>query len=464
MSVDNTLLMQEVDAIKNNGKTNSNWLIECQVVVNDKTWIKPFKVEMDHLSRDYANPKSFSDNRMIQFLMLQGDYQYDLYPNRDSMQVEVTYTPLKQGSVQIDPERLIEVKRYRGVLMTNNNNTITNKDSLVNTREVMNQLSMISVAVQIIEEAPYRVNMMTYGTSFRQATGKMAIEEALASTMGDASIQDSKRVLGINISEGWNDEIRTYLDLPDGIRVRDIPHYIQENEGGVYPTGLGCYLQDQQWYIYPLYDSTRYRKNTRVLRLINVPNDRFKGTDKTYVTDAQHVTVLATGDASSLDRGLAEKLQQGNGLRFGDVTKLLKGFGVAKDNKTLIDRATNLFEVSSGLLEAGVNNLQWAVDRATSNPFKHYSEMVRRSSMPIKLQWYNGDADLLYPGMPVEYITASDNSVEVYTGTLLGVDEQRAQQDSNAEATSHCGIVTLGVSINRKAGDPVINYAAPVPI
>jgi hypothetical protein len=463
MSVDNTLLMQEVEDIRDNGKSNANWLIECQVMVNETQWIKPFKVELYHLSRDYANTEQFSDRRMVQFLMQQGDYQYDIFSNRDNLLLELVYTPLKEGSNTVDPSKQAEIKRYRGVLMNDANNTITNKESLVSSREALNQLSMISVAIQLIEEAPYRVSMMTYGTSFRQATGMMAIEEVLASTMGDASIQDIKRVLGIEIAEGYNTEIRTYIDFPDGIRIRDIPHHIQEKEGGVYPTGLGCYLQDQYWWIYPLYDSTRYKKNSRVLKLINVPNDRFQGAEKTYKVDDQSVTVLATGDVKSLDRSLAENLRQGNGLRFGDVTKLFTAFGKSKDNKALVDRATNLYEVSSGLLEAGLNNIQWAKDRATSNPYKQYSEMTRRKGMPIKVQWYNGDADLLYPGMPVKYITASNNSVEVYTGVLLGVDEQRAQQDSNAEATCHVGIVTLGVFINRKEGDPVIDYTAPVP-
>ncbi|MNQ74287.1 hypothetical protein D3C85_890420 [compost metagenome] len=53
-------------------------------------------------------------------------------------------------------------------------------------------------------------------------------------------------------------------------------------------------------------------------------------------------------------------------------------------------------------------------------------------------------------------MTINDNNVETYNGVLLGVDEQRGQGDSNVEVTSHVGIVTLGVFINRKEGDPVI--------
>lgn len=456
MAVDNTLLMREADDILNNGESNAGWVTELQIIVNEDKWIRPFKIEYEHLSRDYASREQFADRRMVQFLMNYGDFQYDIVSNRDTLMVELVHRPLKFNSNQIDPSRRASVKRYHAVLMSQFNNALTNKDAQASSREALNQLGMISASLQLIDEAAWRVNMMSYGNGFRQATTMMAVQEVLASTLGDVNIQGSKRVLGINYMDGYNVEIRKVIDFPDGIKLRQVPHYLQDEEGGIYPTGFGVYLQDQYWYLYPLYDATRYRKNTKILRVINVPNDRYQGVERTYRTDEQQVTAIVTGDAKALDKGLSDNLNQGNGLRFGDVTKLLEGFGTAKDNRTLVDRATNLFEVTTGALESGFNNIQWTEDRATSNPFKHYSEMARRRGQFIKMQWYHGDSDLLYPGMPVKFLTASDNLVETYHGVLLGVDEQRAQQDSNVEATSHVGIVTLGIFISRKDGDPSI--------
>lgn len=456
MAVDNTLLMREVEDIRDNGLGNTGWRIDMHLVINETTWIKPFKVEYEQLARDYASKGQFADRRFVQFMMQQGDFQYDVVPSRDNLMVELVYVPLKPNSIDPDTSRLSEVKRFRGVLMTQFNNNVTNKNSQTSSREALNQLAMISVAIQLIDEAAYRISMISYGNGFRQCTTMMAIQEVLGSTISPVGIQESKAVRGINFQPGFNTNIRTAIDLPDGIKLRDIPHYLQEEEGGVYPTGLGCYFQDGFWYVYSLYDATVYQKNTRVLKVINVPNDRYQGAERTYKIDEQHVTILATGDASLLDNGLAENLKEGNGLRFGDVTKLLDGFGTAKDNRTLVDRASNIFEVTTGLLETGFNNIAWAADRATSNPFKHYTEMARRRGMPLKIQWFHGDSDLLYPGMPVKFITVGDNGIEIYHGVLLGVDEQRGQPDSNPEVTSHAGIVTLGIFINRKEGDPTI--------
>lgn len=456
MAVDNTLLMREVDDIRDNGLGNSGWRIDMHLIVNETTWIKPFKVEFEHLHRDYAKKEQFADNRMVQFMIQQGDFQYDVVPNRDNLMVELVYVPLKNDSTTPDTSKLSEVKRFRAVLMTQFNNALTNKNSQVSSRAALNQLAMMSVAIQLIDEAAYRINMISYGNGLRQCTTMMALQEVLGSTITPVGTQQSKAVLGINYQEGFNTNIRTAVDFPDGIRLRDVPHYLHEEEGGIYPTGFGRYFQDGYWWVYSLYDPTLYRKNTRVLKVINVPNDKYQGAERTYKVDDQHVTILATGNATALDNGLAENLKSGNGLRFADASKLLEGFGTAKDNRTLIDRASNIFEVTTGLLESGFNNLQWTDDRATSNPFKHYSEMARRRGMNIQLEWYHGDSDLLYPGMPVKFITASDNSIETYNGVLLGVDEQRGQPDSNVEVTQHKGIVTLGIFINRKEGDPVI--------
>lgn len=456
MAIDNTLLMREAEDIRNNGLANSGWLTEAQLIINETQWIRPFKIEFEHLSRNYADRQQFSDRRMLQFTMNYGDFQHDIVANRDNLQVELVHRPLKYNSASPDTSRKAEVKRYRAVLMTQFNNALTNKDAQASSRESLNQLGMISAAVQLIGEAEYRISMTSYGNGFRHSTTMMAIQEVLASTLGETTIQDSKRVLGIEYSEGYNTEIRTAIDLPDGLMLRDVPHYLHDEEGGVYPTGFGVYLQDQYWYIYSLYDATKYRKNTKVLKVINVPNDRYQGAERTYKVDEQHVTVIATGDASAIDNGLVDNLNQGNALRFGDATKLLEGFGTSKDNRTLVDRATNLYEVSTGLLETGYNNVRWSQDRATSNPFKHYSEMARRRGQFVKMQWYHGDADLLTPGMPVKFMTVNNNEVETYSGVLLGVDEQRGQPDSSVEVTSHVGIVTLALFINRKEGDPSI--------
>jgi hypothetical protein len=454
MSIDSTQIMREVDEIKASGDSNSNWRIDLNLMVKEGQWLTPMRTDFYHLNRDYAG-KQFADHRMVEVMYLMGDYQYDIVPNRDNLVMEVKYVPLKINTTSPDPTRQIETIRYRAVLITQQDMSLSGKSSQLKSREAMNQVGMIPVALQLIEESAYRVNMMSYGTTLRQCTTMMAMQSALAETLQNQKGAEHQRILGINTVDGFNTEIRKQINFPDGIMIKDIPAYLQNDEGGVYATGLGRYLQDQYWYIYPLYDTLRYRKNAKTLKVINVPNDRYQGAERTYKVRENDITVIATGDAKSLDKGLAQSLTQGNGLRFSDVTKFLGEFGVEKDNRTLVDRASNLFEVGTEVLQTGYNNIRWAVDRATSNPFKHYSEMAKRRGQFVKMEWWHGDTDLLYPGMPVKFMSVNGNLVEIYYGVLLGVDEQRKPADNSAKASRYPGIVTLAIFINRKDGEDV---------
>lgn len=451
MSVDSTLMMKEVSAIQSSGESNSHWRIGIRILVGG-VWLTPVRMEFYHLHRDYAS--GFSDERTIEFLIGLGDYQFDIVPNRDTIQVDVTYTPLDQNTSEVDAKKRTETVRYRGILKTQSNQALSNKNSQARSKEALNQVNGAhSVAMQLITEPAYRMLMTTWGKIYRQGTTMECLRSVYTEVAERLGGSDQVRILGQNVVEGWNKENRRQISLPDGILVKDIPQWLQQKEGGVYATGLSRYLQDQYWYIFPTFDTTRYRKNVKSLVIINVPNDKAQGSERTYKTAEQHVTIIATGDASSLDRGLTNNLNEGNGLRFGDVTKLLGDFGVSKDNRALVDRASNVYEVMTEKLKTGVNNIRWAAERATSNPFKYYSQMAERKGQALKLQWTHGDSDLLYPGMPVKFMTVNGINVETYYGVLLGVDEQRAPSDNSANPTRYPGIVTLAVFLNRFEGD-----------
>lgn len=449
MSVDSTLLMREVDRVTQEGNSYSNYRNEIKILANKK-WITPVRLDYLSLDRDFSSGQ-LGDIRRVEFLMNYGDFAIDILPFRDNLQVDLSYIPLIENTSSREVDNRTDVKRYRAILdlSGNENPELSNKNSQVKSREAMNQIGMIKVQLQLVDELVYKLMMVTCGTTYRKSTtinALLAIYTQYATLIGGT---DQERLTAINVVDGASTDVRQQITIPDGMLLKDVPDFLQNKEGGVYATGLGRYVMNQTLYVYPLFDTTRYGKNAKVLNLINVPNDRYQGAEKTFKDTSRHITVLATGNATSLDQGLSDRIQNGNGLRFADARKMFTDFTIEKDNKVLVDRATNLFEVTMEALETGVNNIRWAKDRLTSNPFKQYTELARKQGLPITVEWTHGDPDLLYPGMPVKFQTISDNRVKTYHGVLLGVSDRRTATDAGSVVNRHASKVTLGVFVNR---------------
>lgn len=450
MSYDATLLYKEAERVRDNGDGYLNVRTTVNILANGK-WIQPNRVEHLHLARDYSTGP-LGDIRKLEVLMLLGDFTFDVLPYRDNLTIDITEIPLMEGNSARNWERFAGTKRYKAILdLEGEDNTVlTNKQSAMQSKAQMNQVGMKTVVFTLVDEICYKLMMVTTGLTLRQMTALDMIQWIHDYYFKQLFKGSSERIEGINVwRDQANPEIIHQLALPDGIPLKDVCRFIQNDECGVYPTGLGRYIQNKQFYVYPLFDTTRYSKNTKVLNIINMPNDRFKGSEKTFLDTDKSLTIIVTGTAVASDKSTGTKIQDGNGLRFGDLSKLLNT-GTIKDNRMLIDRATNLFEVTSEALADGLNNMRWAAERFTANPFKQYTTMAQKQGQPVTVQWTRGNADLLEPGMAVKFQTIDGNTVNTYYGTLLGVNDNRAPVDSGNVNTRFDGITTLSLFLVRQ--------------
>lgn len=453
MSVDSTLLMEEVNRVFSQGDSYFSTRMEISICANKK-WLKPIRFDYYSNVRDYSSGQ-LGDIRSVEFLMLLGDYTFDLLPYRDNLLVEINELPLMETNSARDWNGASIIKRYKGImnLSGDDNTVLTNKQSAMTSKAAMNQIGMKAVSMQLVEDLIYKMMMMSFGITLRQTTTMDALV-GLYNKYGKAlGGSDTTRLMYHQIAPGYSTEIKHQIPFEDGMMLKDIGRYLQNDEGGVYPTGLGRYIQGQTLYVYPLFDTTQYRKNMKVLNLINVPNDRFKGSEKTFRNTKRSITVLASGDNKIEDNDIATKVQEGNGLRFADAAKILMDFSKVKNGRMLIDRASNINEVVAQPLADGLNNIRWAYDRLTGNPYKQYTTMAQKAGQPISVQWTKGNADLLEPGMPTKYQVIDGDTVKTYYGVLLGVQEDRAPTDGAAISSKFGSIITLSVFINRTPVD-----------
>lgn len=447
MSTDNTLINTEMTEVRNTGK-GAHYLIKVQIFAN-KQWINPLRVDLYSVSRDYE--LSFADVRILSVTMLLGAYTYDLLPYRNDIRVDVTYVPVGEtAGGQVSTQRAF-TRRYKGLLMGVENAALTTNISNQANRQALDNQPPQQVQIQLVEEYIYDLQMRTIGRKFRNTTPHNALMEILTTTLYyNEGAKDESKILGVNTVGTPNAETRTLIAIPHGTPIGKVPNILQNEEGGVFSAGLGCYLQDQQWYVYPLYDTAHASKQTKTITIYCVPTDRYDGSERTYRETDNRLIILASGETASLNTNENNQVQAGNGVRFLDARKILNGFAVSNKNRMLIDKASNLFEVAGKAITEGINNIQWSGKPISANPFAQYSAIARMDGRVVTVQWRHGDCDLLDPGQLVEFYAISEGKIEKYKGVLLGVLENRVAAEAGMVISRHPGIVGLKLFIENK--------------
>lgn len=449
MSTDFTTLNHELDLVRTEGSGNQQ-LVKAQLLVAGQ-WVEPLRVDSLSLERDYE--ESFADVRVLSLMFMRGQYTYDVLPSRSDIQIDLTFVPLTAvGTSQVSDQRAV-TKRYRAFIMEEENQALSSQVSNQTSRSQLDLMPPVEIDFQLVEEYIFEMQTRTAGGIYRNETPYNVLRSVLTSSLGYVKGKDEKRVLGVNKSGIENKTKRTQISIPHGTPIGRIASHLQLNEGGVFNTGLGCYLQEQYWYIFPLYDTQHGSKQSRSVTIYSVPTDRYQGSESTYRATPNRLIIMASGDGFNLSDVESMQLQAASGLRFLDAKKVLTDFGVSKGNRLLVDRASNLFEVTNREIQPGVNNVQWSSKRSTSNPSAQYSALARIQGRFVVAEWMHSNPDLLEPGQLIEYMVVVEEQILTYKGVLLGIHTVYLNPDNGAVTNRHVSQTRLKLFIENTPED-----------
>lgn len=445
MAVDATLLMREVESIASRGEGLSHYRLTCRIRIGDQ-WITPLRLTHFALERDYEN--NAGDGASLEVMVGAGEFAYKIAPNRDQLWIDLTAVPLFENSGTQRSDANSHTRRYRAILVDQDDFAATSRDPNSGSEDDLNLSSSKTVHFQLMDEGFYQSRMVTVGRPYRDLPPAIALRSLLTETTALVSGSDQQQIFGVDLADGYNTKNRQHILIPHGTPLLKVPQIIQNEEGGIYATGLGCYLQDGLWYMFPLYNVERYKHTPKTLTILNIPPNRYHGAERTYRKTNNQVVVVATGSMTSFDKGLYGQLNEGNAMRFMDADQLMNPVEHG-NNKAIARREGNMYEVEGAKLKSGFSNARWAPERSTSNPFKYYSKLAHRKGKYMTVQWQHGDSSLLYPGMPVKFLTNSNNELTTSHGVLLGVHEQRMPQEPGVVSSRFPAIVTLKLFLAR---------------
>lgn len=412
MDLEQTSFMREVRAVMTSGAKSIHFAYEATIHVNETNEnYKATKVLMIDRVCDYE--MAVADVIMVKVIIPLGKYATYIYPKKENLDITIKATPIGEVGDNIDAESNTKITRYSAVLVDTGNPTLQNGGQFIYSEDQQDRGELKEVYFQLIDKSVDSIRMSSLGGVFRGCT----VGDVIAGVLGGES-KKKKLIKGVNMVDSANQVVKDSIIVPHGTRLMDLPQYLHKSLG-VYGAGLGYYLTDGYWYVYPCYDVARYSKNKRNVTIVNVPENRFPDIERTYRVDGTNVVILATGSTTSLDNTDSEQLTHGSGVRFADASKIMEESTSTSGNKTTVSRSAINNEVAAVERADGKNYAPVSKNSITSNQLFELSKLARRMGSVIALVWENSNPDLIYPDTMVKLKYLKQDEIIETVGVVL---------------------------------------------
>ena len=414
--LDNNPFRAEVAEISQRGKSSSAFYAEAHVTSSSGSF-KALNVTGLNRYRDYI--ADYTQNLIV--TMNATLAQYEKLIHSDTSAITLTLTLYEIGfQTAFSLGALANPKQftYKAKLLEIDSSQISQNNPMSNNANI-GDMTFREFSVQLLEPCFESVSIRTVGGVFRKSNGINLIKTLLTNFSTDDEVDAITSVRGVDVVEGFNEKETEQIIIPHMTPLTKAISIINENCGGVYPTGFSYFLQNNLWFIFPPYDITRFNKTNRTITIVNLPKDRLPGIEKTYFNSSTKLIVLSTRDSKVIDNREAKTFNEGSSLRFVDASKLFDSFGTVEDNKFKVDASQNVNEMTLGTRADNMNVLRASGTRITANKNAELSKLAMSKGFYIQLIWENSDDSLLHPGMPAKVLFLKDNQPASATGVLI---------------------------------------------
>lgn len=445
MEIEDSSLWREVEKITESGAKPIHYYYTADIHTPNET-IPAMKV----LSIDFVEDaqQNYADYVVLRCVVGLGKYAHRIYPNKSKLEITVYRNPIGEMSSATLEDQPRESERYTATLFDRGSPVVDAVTRNAPSEEVLDLSSMETLDFQLVDKGTEQIRMQKCGINARKHT----VEEFLQAFM----MQETRRIVvddvampnQFNIVPPHNTTEREHFVIPQGFSLVDVPHYVQNQLGGIYSTGLGYYLTKDAWWLWPAFDTTRFDKAERTLTIINVPKNRMPGGERTYRQSGRNLVVLATGDVKFTDDSEALQLNEGNGVRSADSSKFMKNWVTNAGNKATASRGASTNEFVGQQRDNGNNNVGLAP--ATSNSYVLSSVVARRMGSRVDLTWESSDRKLLQHGMPIRLLYLDQDEIKSLDGVILGFSSYVETVGPGLLSTRHRMNTMLSLFVERK--------------
>lgn len=382
-------------------------------------------MKMESLSEERNFAQAYGDNSVLVAWFVEKDYNAVILPNVKDLEVIISKTRLGKPTSGTNAIADGVTTRYKASL----GDVTVPEVGESNMFDHDQNNAMKRVTFQLIDRALYQLRLTTIGGVFRATTAGEVLSVMLTAKSTSLEIDNSAKPLGVEMvkvdtgltADGKYNQ-RKHVVVPAGTALFDLAGYLQKNCGGIYNNGIGCYYQKRNWFVFPLYDNSRWDTADRTLTIVRVPANSMPDVDNSYTMRGNHLFVLGTDEAISIDQTDHHQLNDGNASIYPTATGLFDKFMPADDGDGFANQSDVLGRVTVEQRPDGLNNSKVSVGRATDNAALMISELARTTQQLMQFGWAYSNPALLYPGMPVRVLYNKSGVIATLQGTLVGGD------------------------------------------
>lgn len=408
---DTTLHKEAVEIISSNViKSPASWGIVIRA--NDEDII-PLKLEYINTTRDYT--KNYTDLTTCTVLLPRGVYARKIYPYRLNIKIIVTKTLLDKGYRNLKDAE-VETETFTAVLIQKDAHPSILQGIEADDQFSMDHTGIMPVHFQLLDVALGQLRVALTGGGWRNDVVENILLVELSAAAESIVVDKEKAITSVDVTPADNQDFHYHIPVPHGLALMDFPDFLQARYG-VYNSGLGSFIQNKQWYVYPLYRPDDVTKRQRTITFLVLPQKKYHAPESTYRVDGDSITVVITGGTAYADDMGSATMETGTGVRFGEADKILDNPNAIEGNKTKVERNKNNSEFRADTDPLGVGFSPVVKEKITSNSFVHFSDLGAKIGGGVRLSWENSEPSLIEPGMPV-YLTYQDKEGTV---TINGI-------------------------------------------
>ena len=450
MEIEDSSLWREVQTILESGdkKTYFQW---SGIIHANSVDIEIFRLVGVDNTRNYE--AQTGDGMSIVTMIPLGTYAKKIYPYRDRLEITLQRTTLLGYGQDVDQDADVESKRYKASLILNDIQSVEGSEINRLSEDILNLRQILDVSFQLVDRSMEQLRSVIVGGVFRNTTAARVIRSVLTAESAKVKIDGEPSIGGVELVDPDNKDVKDHVVIPQGTNLLNLATYIQEKCGGVYRGGMGTYLQDKLWYVYPLFDTSKLGSSEVTATIIKVTGPKAQGFDRTHREEGKSVFILATSDADFSDDGGTKAFSEGAGVRLANSDNFMGGLTKNSGNKAVMSRGKNNTEFTAqSPAEGQVQYVPVSQDRISANPYNDYARIMSRFGGLYTFKWDAADPALLFPGMMTRILFLDGDTVKELHGVLLFVHTNTTLMGKGA--TSSKFSTTCNITIYAKKPDP----------